>query len=46
MEIRNTKTGTIANLVGTYNRRSDNQKMYIVNTPTKTHWAAKNCEVA
>ena len=45
MEILNTKTNSVADLLETYNRTSDNQKMYMVSTGYgKAYWLAKNCE--
>ena len=44
-EILNKKTGNKANLLETYNRTSDNQKMHVVMTGYgKAYWLAKNCE--
>ena len=45
-EVKNTKTGTVANLIETYRKRSNNEKMYVVLTGYgKTHWKASNCEL-
>ena len=44
-EIKNTKSGTIGNLISVYNRTSDGQKMYLVLTLAgKAYWKASNCE--
>lgn len=47
MTVTNIKTGTQANPVSSYNRRSDNKAMYEVFGPAGTaYWLASNCEVA
>lgn len=46
IEIRNNKTGTVANLISTYNRTSDGKEMFEVFTLSgRAYWLSSHCEV-